>query len=81
MSTSSSKPHFCDCKDLVCPLNPNNPKNCDKKIGCDGCVKKNLVQGEIPSCFFNRIERVGQEWKDFSVEGFIRYCKLHGVGE
>ena len=45
--------HFCTCKDLACPCNPNNPKNLAKGgLGCDACIRKNLARGEVPSCMF-----------------------------
>ena len=46
---------FCTCKDTKCPLHPSNH---DK--GCSLCVAKNLKRGEIPSCFFNIIDKEGK---------------------
>lgn len=46
-----NKVEFCTCSDYDCP---NNPRNHDK--GCTPCIEKNLGTGEIPSCFFNKID-------------------------
>jgi hypothetical protein len=70
--------HFCTCRDLACPLNPNNPKNADKNIGCDLCIQKNLKQGEVPSCVFNNVHSI-DDWDDFSMAGFCRFCAHHGL--
>lgn len=42
---------FCTCKDTACPLHPSNHDR-----GCTPCIRKNLQQHEIPSCFFNLID-------------------------
>ena len=42
---------FCTCRDTACP---NNPVNHDK--GCTLCILKNLECGEIPTCFFKKVE-------------------------
>jgi hypothetical protein len=71
--------HFCTCDDTACPLNPNNPRNRERGRGCDGCIRKNLALGEIPSCFFNKVGPTADGWEDFSVAGFVRHCQGHGV--
>lgn len=70
--------HFCDCRDLKCPLNPNNPKYADNPIGCDGCMKKCLKLGEVPSCIFNKIHPI-DDWDDFTMAGFCQFAKHHGL--
>lgn len=56
---------FCTCKDIECPFHPTKH---DK--GCAPCIAKNLKQGEIPSCFFNKIDgaenRTGNTFEDFA---------------
>lgn len=42
---------FCTCTDLACPQHPANHDR-----GCTRCVAKNLAQGEIPSCFFKKLD-------------------------
>ena len=46
----SNLSQFCTCTDLECPCHPTNH---DK--GCSPCIAKNLQQGEIPSCFFKKV--------------------------
>jgi len=70
--------HFCSCRDRACPLNPNNPKNRERGRGCDGCIRKNLALGEVPSCIFNKVGDISN-WEDFSIAGFVRFCEQHGV--
>ncbi|MDT3843410.1 MAG: DUF6485 family protein [Bacillota bacterium] len=41
---------FCTCTDRKCPCHPANHDR-----GCSPCVAKNLQQGEIPSCFFKKV--------------------------
>ena len=77
---ASGRAHLCTCGDLACPLNPNNPRNRERGRGCDGCIRKNLALGEIPSCFFNAVGETAEGWEDYSVAGFVRHCLLHGVG-
>ncbi len=56
---------FCTCGDLECPLHPTN-----HELGCAPCISKNLKQGEIPNCFFNKVEKThesdGYTFKDFA---------------
>ena len=78
METNKTK-HFCTCDDLDCALNPNNPKNTGNSEapgrGCDSCIRKNLNAGEIPSCFFNLVNDDLSDWEDFSISGFVEYCR------
>lgn len=67
-----NKAHFCTCGDTACPLNPNNPKNRERGRGCDGCIRKNLALGEIPSCFFKKVGDI-DDWDDFSIAGFVLF--------
>ncbi len=71
--------HFCSCRDLACPLNPNNPRNRELGRGCDGCIRKCIALGEIPSCFFNEVGGTVEGWDDFTYAGFVSYCHQHGV--
>ncbi|MDD7463348.1 MAG: DUF6485 family protein [Anaerococcus sp.] len=45
----NNRVEFCTCVDTKCP---NHPSNHD--LGCTPCVEKNLSQGEVPVCFFNK---------------------------
>lgn len=72
----SDNKHFCTCGDTKCPFNPNNPKNLEAGRGCDGCIRKNLALGEVPSCIFKNLGSI-EGWDDFSVEGFARFVALH----
>jgi len=69
--------HFCSCRDLACPLNPNNPRNRERGRGCDACIKKCLALGEIPSCFFNAVGPWPDDWDDFTYAGFVRHFHIH----
>lgn len=60
---------FCTCTDLKCPLHPANH---DK--GCAPCVAKNLNAGEIPSCFFKKINS-SEKPKGYTVECFADWVK------
>lgn len=73
--------HFCSCRDLACPLNPNNPRNRERGRGCDACIRKCITLGEIPSCFFNEVGKWPDDWDDFTYAGFVRHCHEHGVGD
>lgn len=42
---------FCTCRDKDCPYNPVN-----HDMGCSLCIEKNLKLGEIPSCFYNKVD-------------------------
>lgn len=73
--------HFCTCDDYSCPFNPNNPENLAKGgIGCDGCIRKNLALGEIPTCMFVNLGDT-QDWHDWSVEGFASFLAQHPRSE
>ena len=48
----SNPAKFCTCTDLDCPFHPTNH---DK--GCAPCIAKNLKEDEIPSCFFNKVDK------------------------
>ncbi|OFK22202.1 DUF6485 family protein [Olsenella sp. HMSC062G07] len=75
----SDSRHFCSCGDVSCPLNPNNPTNLAKGLGCDGCMRKNLSLGEVPSCIFKALGDI-ETWDDFSVEGFAHFVAEHPRG-
>jgi hypothetical protein len=74
---ASDKAHFCTCGDLKCPLNPNNPANAGKDIGCDACIRKNIALGEVPSCLFVRFAPIPDDWDDFQAEGFAEFIAQH----
>jgi len=42
---------FCTCTDTSCPFHPTNHEN-----GCTPCIAKNLKEGEIPTCFFKKVD-------------------------
>lgn len=56
---------FCTCTNFSCPLHPSRH---DK--GCAPCISKNLRLREIPTCFFNTVEkaqsRSGDSYEDFA---------------
>lgn len=60
-----NKDHFCTCKDYSCKLHPKN-----HNLGCDPCIKKNLKNKEIPSCFFRNINDNLSEQKSFKYKDF-----------
>ncbi len=60
---------FCSCTDTKCPLNPVNH---DK--GCDLCIQKCLKDNEIPSCFFNKVNK-NVEDKDYTFMGFAKHVQ------
>ena len=78
---AAGRTHFCSCRDLACTMNPNNPRNRAAGRGCDGCIRKCIALGEIPSCFFNEVGPWPDDWEDFTYAGFVAHCKAHGVGE
>ena len=53
---------FCTCRDLKCPFHPTNHNK-----GCSLCIAKNLKEGEIPSCFFNKLV-MQVEWKAITMK-------------
>jgi hypothetical protein len=67
--------HFCTCTDLDCPLNPNSPR-CRKRA-CDGCIRKCLKAGEIPSCFFKAVHADTSGNSDWTYQGFAAYLAAH----
>ena len=54
-----NKVPFCTCSDTKCPFHPSNHGQ-----GCTPCIAKNLKEGEIPSCFYRKIdcEKPTSEW-------------------
>lgn len=65
---------FCTCKDSKCPLNPVNHEK-----GCSLCVIKCLKDREIPSCFFNLLNKddkiKGYTFEDFAELVLDKYDK------
>lgn len=72
----TTQKHFCTCKDTDCKLNP-----CNHSLGCDPCVRKNLMAGEIPGCFFHLIDDDLSRLDDFTVEGFVRFYLQSKAGK
>lgn len=70
---SQKKEHFCPCGDRKCPHNPNNP--CNSICSCDACIEKNLSRGEIPSCFFKKINNDISSLTDFTFEAFAKFLE------
>ena len=62
------KEHFCTCVDKSCDKHPANHES-----GCDACIQKNLVQGEIPACFWISIGGDLSDEKEYTVECFTEY--------
>lgn len=58
---------FCSCRDTRCPLHPSNHDQ-----GCTPCIRKNLREREIPSCFFNLVGDAS-ELRSFHFEDFAKY--------
>lgn len=62
-----NKVEFCTCTSLDCPYHPTNHDE-----GCTPCIAKNLRTGEIPGCFFHKVEdttgclREGDTMRDFA---------------
>ena len=56
---------FCTCTNTRCSHHPENHAD-----GCTRCVEKNLNRGEIPSCFFNKLDsrgvRANYKFADFA---------------
>lgn len=57
---------FCTCDDLECPFHPTNH---DK--GCAPCIADNLKDGEIPSCFFFKVDK-DYPGPTYTMEDFAR---------
>lgn len=66
------KEHFCCCSEVKCPYHPSNHDN-----GCDPCIKKNLKNNEIPSCFFHAVNDDTSELTDFSAKCFVDFYLKH----
>ncbi|HML37063.1 MAG TPA: DUF6485 family protein [Bacillota bacterium] len=60
--------HFCTCADYDCRLNPHNGAG-----GCDLCIKKNLREREIPSCFFKLVNEDISNLEEFTFESFVDF--------
>lgn len=63
---------FCTCVDHACPCHPTNH---DK--GCAPCIAKNLADGDIPVCFYRKLEPDMSRDQDYSMRGFARFVKDH----
>ncbi len=63
---------FCTCEDTNCPLHPSNH---DK--GCNLCIAKNLKKGEMPTCFFKKINSDISQIKNFTIEDFVNFYLKH----
>ena len=62
---------FCSCRDTKCPFHPANHSQ-----GCTPCIRKNLKEREIPSCFFNLVGSAA-ELSSFHFEDFAEYVQRH----
>ncbi len=60
--------NFCTCGETDCPMHPSNHDR-----GCDPCIRKNLKEGEIPSCFFNLVNDDLSAQDDFTIAGFVSF--------
>ena len=69
---TKGKLSFCTCEDTNCPLHPSNH---DK--GCNLCIAKNLKKGEIPTCFFKKINFDISQIKNFPIEDFVNFYLKH----
>ncbi len=69
---TKGKLSFCTCEDTNCPLHPSNH---DK--GCNLCIAKNLKKGEIPTCFFKKINFDISQIKNFTIEDFVNFYLKH----
>ncbi len=57
--------HFCTCLNTACPHHPQQTGSCTK------CIEKNLKNGEIPSCFFDKAGGVKKRSK-YKFEDFAK---------
>ncbi|MBQ6389398.1 MAG: hypothetical protein IJH90_07200 [Mogibacterium sp.] len=66
---------FCTCTDLACPCHPSN-----HEFGCTLCIRKNLKEKEIPSCFFNDInyEKATENWHYEDFAALVQAAKENG---
>lgn len=62
------EPHFCTCTVTRCPRHPSQHGE-----GCDPCIRSNLKQGKIPSCFFRIVRDDIGGVTDFSIKGFVEF--------
>ncbi len=69
---TKGKLSFCTCEDTNCPLHPSNH---DK--GCNLCIAKNLKKGEMPTCFFKKINSDISQIKNFTIEDFVNFYLKH----
>ncbi len=69
---TKGKLSFCTCEDTNCPLHPSNH---DK--GCNLCIAKNLKKGEMPTCFFKKINYDISQIKNFTIEDFVNFYLKH----
>lgn len=69
---TKGKLSFCTCEDTNCPLHPSNH---DK--GCNLCIAKNLKKGEMPTCFFKKINSGISQIKNFTIEDFVNFYLKH----
>ncbi len=68
------KVSFCTCTSLDCP---HHPTNHDK--GCTPCIEKNLRTGEIPGCFFHKVEdATGRRREGDTIRAFAELVLKNG---
>ena len=56
---------FCTCINTACPHHPRQTGS------CTNCIQKNLNHGEIPSCFFDKIDGVKKR-SNYKFEDFAK---------
>ena len=64
--------HFCSCPDTKCAKHPVNHPH-----GCDPCIKSNLRQKRMPSCFYLAVHDDLEGVTDFAIEGFVDFFTAH----
>ena len=60
--------HFCTCIMSGCEHHPGNHSE-----GCDPCIRKNLKNGEIPTCFWLLISDNFDGVNSFHIEDFVKF--------
>ncbi len=60
--------HFCNCVVKQCPKHPQNHNE-----GCDPCIKDNLENKKIPTCFFLAVSEDVSDVSDYSIKGFVDF--------
>lgn len=64
--------HFCTCPDTKCSKHPAN-----HAFGCDPCIKSNLLQKRMPTCFYKAVHDDTSNVTDYTIEGFVDFFQTH----